>query len=158
MCHRFDSRNASKPKSPCDAMERNSCPTNPMLNAAMPSSSAPVSTTSPLANPEPSQTFSVPGISPAVRAIAVSAAPALCTFFFFKTFSMKASPALYELRTSGPLAQYRNPRSSARCRHVSNAAGVTYSCTFMWRLVGCMYCPNVTTSTSALRNSVRRAD
>lgn len=72
---------------------------------------------------------------------------------FFSTFSINASPALYELRTSGPLAQYRNPNSSARWRHCSNTAGGTYSCTFMWRFVGCMYCPKVTTSTLAVRSS-----
>lgn len=72
---------------------------------------------------------------------------------FFSTFSINASPALYELRTSGPLAQYRNPNSSARWRHRSNTAGGTYSCTFMWLLVGCIYCPKVTTSTLAVRSS-----
>lgn len=85
-------------------------------------------------------------------ATSVIAAPLFCARFF-NTFSINASPALYELRTNGPLAQYRNPISSARCRHLSNTAGATYSWTFMCRFVGCMYCPNVTTSTSILRSS-----
>lgn len=50
---------------------------------------------------------------------------------FLSTFSMKASPALYELRTRGPLAQYIKPMSRARCLHSSNVSGVTYSSTFM---------------------------
>ena len=41
------------------------------------------------------------------------------------TFSINASPALYDDLTSGPEAQYKNPMSSARSRHASNSAGVT---------------------------------
>lgn len=69
------------------------------------------------------------------------------------TFSMKASPALYEERTRGPLAQYKKPMSRARWRHMSNSSGVTYLSTFKWRLVGRMYWPKVTTSTFAFLNS-----
>ena len=83
-----------------------------------------------------------------------SSARMVTPFLFFSTFSMNASPALYELLTKGPLAQYRNPRSSARCRHNSNVSGVMYSSTFMWRFVGRMYWPNVTTSTLTSRRSV----
>ncbi len=43
-----------------------------------------------------------------------SSANIVTPFLFFNTFSMKASPALYELLTKGPLAQYKNPISSAR--------------------------------------------
>lgn len=81
---------------------------------------------------------------------------ALSPFLFLRTFSMKASPALYEDLTRGPLAQYRNPKSRARTRHCSNTSGVTYSSTFMCRFVGRMYWPNVTTSTSTLRSSEKR--
>ena len=90
--------------------------------------------------------------TPSPSASAVSLFLAL----FFSTFSMKASPALYELRTRGPLAQYKKPMSKARCLHISKTAGVTYSSTFICRLVGRMYWPNVTTSTSIARNSKSR--
>ena len=43
---------------------------------------------------------------------------------------------------------------SAMRFHSSNSAGSTYLSTFMCRLVGRMYWPKVTTSTSALRSSV----
>lgn len=89
-------------------------------------------------------------------AIPVASSPRIVApFLFFKTFSMKASPALYELRTRGPLAQYKKPISKALCRHSSNVAGVTYSSTFIWRLVGRIYWPKVTTSTSTFRSSKR---
>src|ERR1700753_3210424 len=66
-------------------------------------------------------------------------AGAVCPALFFRTFSINASPALYDDRTNGPLAQYRKPRSSAFTRQDSNASGVIYSSTFMWRFVGRMY-------------------
>src|SRR6266536_1156145 len=71
----------------------------------------------------------------------LSSATAVSLFLalFFNTFSMKASPALYELLTSGPLAQYRKPISKARCLHISKVAGVTYASTFMCRFVGRIY-------------------
>ena len=49
----------------------------------------------------------------------------------FRTFAKKNSPALYDERTSGPLAVYRKPSASARVRHMSNFSGLTYS--FTWR-------------------------
>ena len=42
-------------------------------------------------------------------------------------------------RTSGPLAQYKKPRSSACLAQKSNFSGVTYDETFMCRFVGRMY-------------------
>lgn len=66
---------------------------------------------------------------------------------------MKNSPALYELLTSGPLAVYKNPNSFPRFPQWSNFSGVTYSMTLRWRVVGCMYWPNVKQSTPTERRS-----
>src|ERR1700761_6973215 len=75
---------------------------------------------------------SIEGAAEGASPIAGVACPAL----FFRTFSINASPALYDDRTNGPLAQYRKPSSSAFTRQDSNASGVIYSSTFMWRFVG----------------------
>lgn len=77
----------------------------------------------------------------------------LFDFFIFTMLLMKYSPARYELRTSGPLAVYKNPSSVPISSHCLNLAGVTYSTTFKCLFVGCMYCPNVTQSTPLSRKS-----
>ncbi len=52
------------------------------------------------------------------------------------TLPRKYSPALYDDRTSGPLAQYRKPRASARVCQWANFSGVTYSLTFQCETQG----------------------
>ena len=54
----------------------------------------------------------------------------------------------------GPDATYKKPISSAIFLYASKASGVRYSATARCLLVGRMYCPKVTTSTSASRSSL----
>lgn len=75
-------------------------------------------------------------------------------FLFWTIFLMKNSPALYELRTSGPLAVYKNPSSPPLFSQNANFSGVTYSTTLRWRFVGCMYWPKVRQSAPADLKSI----
>ena len=58
-----------------------------------------------------------------------SVAARVSSLLRLSTPSRKYSPALYELRTIGPLATYKNPIPSAISRYASNASGVRYSTT-----------------------------
>jgi len=76
--------------------------------------------------------------------------------FFWRSLtnaSRKTSPALYDDRTSGPLATYLKPIAIPSFRHASYSAGGTIRATGMWRLVGRRYCPNVKISTPAFSMS-----
>ena len=67
---------------------------------------------------------------------------------------MKNSPALYEERTNGPDATYRNPTtSSPNVFQNANFSGVTYAFTSRWFEVGRRYCPRVKMSTPAALQS-----
>ena len=72
-----------------------------------------------------------------------------------RMFLMKNSPALYDDRTSGPLAVYAKPSWFPISSQNLNFSGGTYSFTLRCHLVGWMYCPRVTQSTPELLRSVR---
>ena len=81
-------------------------------------------------------------------------ADAAWAFLCFRMLERKNSPALYEDRTRGPEGEYLKPNSAAVLPQWSNFSGLTYSVTFMCFLVGLIYCPKVTQSTSiALKSS-----
>mmetsp|Transcript_1107 Transcript_1107/g.2657 ORF Transcript_1107/g.2657 Transcript_1107/m.2657 type:complete len:209 (-) Transcript_1107:386-1012(-) len=77
-----------------------------------------------------------------------------CSSRSFRNPSRKTSPALYEERTSGPLATYLKPIAMPSRCHSSYSAGGTIRTTGMCRLLGRRYWPRVKISTP--RSSMSR--